>query len=119
MVYRSYLNDLHNAPKERAQLAQEILGLLSLLITLKDKVENADPASPWFCRLHSLGQPGGALDLYKQRLDELAILLAKVGSKSPGKDLFWSFDKKRIRDALTMIERLKSLINIALQEDNL
>ena len=119
MSYRSYLNDIRHAPKERAQLAQEILGLLSLLITLKEKVEDADPGSPWFSRLHSLGQPGGALDLYKQRLEELAVLLAKVGSKSLGKDLLWSFDKKWIRNALTMIERLKSLISIALQEDNL
>ena len=66
----SYLNDLHNAPKERTQLEQEILDLLNLLTTLRDKVEDADPASPWFCRLHSQGQPEGTLDQYKQRLDE-------------------------------------------------
>lgn len=118
--YLVNLDVLDNAPKkEQAQLMRESHGLLDHLAGFRSKVKRADPASPWFHQLRSLDQPGGALDQYKTRLDELAILLTpKVGSRSLGKHLFWSHDK-RIRDALTVMERLKSLISIALQEDNL
>lgn len=115
-----YLNDIKNAPKERTQLSQETLGLLGLLMSLRDKVETADPTSSWFDRVRSLSQSGGPLEQYKKSLDDLAKLLKpEAGLKHLGKKLVWPLDKKRIHDVLMMIERLKTLISIALQEDNL
>ncbi|KAL8827623.1 MAG: hypothetical protein Q9191_003073 [Dirinaria sp. TL-2023a] len=114
-----YLNDVKNAPKERTQLAQETLSLLGLLISLRDKVETADPTSPWFDRVRTLNQSGGTLQRYKTSLDGLARLVKpEAALKDVGKKLVWPFDKKKIHDALMMIERLKTLISIALQEDN-
>lgn len=115
-----YLNDVKNAPRERTQLAQEILTLLSLLMGLKDKVENADPTSSWFSQVRSLGQAGGTLEQYHTTLNALAKLLEPGGAlKNVGRKLIWPLDKKRISEALAVIGRLKSLIIIALQEDNL
>ena len=115
-----YLNDIRNAPKERTQLSQETLSLLSLLMNLRDKAETADPTSPWYERVYLIAQPEGPLYQYKTSLDDLARLLApSTGLRSVGKKLVWPLDKKKIHGALAMIERLKTLITIALQEDNL
>ena len=115
-----YLNDIKNAPKERTQLSQETLSLLSLLMSLRDKVETADPTSSWFSHVRSLDQPRGPLEQYRKSLESLMKILAtKTGLKNVRQRLIWPFDKKKIHDALTMVEQLKTLISIALQEDNL
>ena len=39
--------------------------------------------------------------------------------KSLGKRLIWTLDKKQMKETLEIIERLKPLIGVALQENNL
>ena len=115
-----YLNDIKNAPRARAQLSQEILSLLSLLMSLRDKVEIADPESPWFNRIRCIGLPEGPLEQCKTALDGLArILNPEMRLKNINKRLIWPLEKKRLSNSLSLIERLKTLISIALQEDNL
>ena len=115
-----YLNDIKNAPRARAQLSQEILSLLSLLMSLRDKVEIADPESPWFNRIRCIGLPEGPLEQCKTALDGLdRILNPEMRLKSINKRLIWPLEKKRLSNSLSLIERLKTLISIALQEDNL
>jgi len=75
-----YLNDVKNAPKERAQLALEAANLLPLLNTLRDQVENADPNDPWIESVLELGGPGGPLELFKRTMDQLK---RKLKTESP------------------------------------
>lgn len=78
-----YLNDVKNAPKERAQLSLEAANLLPLLNTLRDQVENADPNDPWIesvLELGGPGGPGGPLELFKRTMDQLK---RKLKTESP------------------------------------
>ncbi len=115
-----YLNDVKDAPKDRAKIAQEASNLLVLLTSLRYRLDDASPTDPWFARLLTLGGPGGPLEQYGNTMEELAVKLrAKSGIQSLGQRLIWTIDKKQIKDVLDRIERLKSLIGLALQEDNL
>lgn len=58
--------------------------------------------------------------MYKQSLEEIATLLnPNTGMRHVARTLVWTHDKKRAKDALNTLERLKTLISIGLQEDNL
>ena len=72
-----YLNDVRDAPKERAILEREALNLLVLFQDLRDHVENTDDdQDPWFAGVRSMGAPGGPLDRFKACMDPLAAKLA-------------------------------------------
>jgi len=55
----SYIKDVKNASKERAQVLQEAAALLGLLRTLKYKVEYADVTDPGLSTSAHLGDPVG------------------------------------------------------------
>lgn len=115
-----FLNDVKDAPKDRAKLVKEAANLLALLTSLQYRMEEANPKDAWYGRLLSLGGDGGPLDQYKQAMENLAERLEpKSGIKDLQKRLNWTFDKKHIKETLDEIERLKALISLALQEDNL
>ena len=74
----------------------------------------------WFSRLKSLGCQGGPLDDFKFTMEELADKLKPTrGMKKIEKALCWTIEKKEIDAVLLKIERLKSLIICALQNDHL
>lgn len=109
-----YFNDVKNAPKDRARLAREAVGLLGLLIDLRYRVEETTSTDPWFTGLRSLGGP---LMEFKRVMEDLADKLAPPTNLK--KVLRWTLDKKEIEAILWETERLKSLISLALQEDHL
>lgn len=115
-----YINDVINSSKERSQVIQEAAGLLGLLTSLQSKVETASPTDAWFCHVRMLGASGGPLEQFKNSLEDLADnLKSESGIKTFGRKLVWTLDKKQAKTFLDTIERLKILIGIALQEDNL
>jgi hypothetical protein len=66
-----YLNDVKDAPKDRAMLAREGSSLLVLFIDLRYKVEGADPTSVSLVSICSLGVEGGPLDQFEDTMEEL------------------------------------------------
>ena len=116
----SYLNDVKDAPKDRAKLARETAGLLSLLIDLRYQVEDTNSTDPWFTGLQSLGGEGRPLEEFKRAMEELAEKLIPTSAvKKFGRALRWTLDKKEINTILSKIERLKTLVGLALQKDHL
>ena len=114
-----YLNDVKDAPRERSTLGREALSLLVLLQDLRDRVENTkDDQDPWFAGVQSLGAPGGPLDQFKACMDPLATKLAP-SSKGLAKlrALIWRLDKNAVADIFSKIERVKSIVSLALQKD--
>jgi hypothetical protein len=115
-----YLNGVKDAPKERATLAREGSSLLALFIDLRYRVEEAKSTDTWFTGVRSLTGEGGPLGQFKDIMEELAKKLKpEAGIKKFGKALIWTLDKNEISNILSKIERLKTLVTLALQKDHL
>ncbi|MCJ1378973.1 hypothetical protein MMC17_002072 [Xylographa soralifera] len=113
----SYLNDVKEASKERAQVAVEASMVYSLLTSLKYRVEDANPNEAWYTAVRMLGEENGALDQYQTALKLLASKLDTRNGTKIGRALMWKFDKVEIVGILSKIERVKSLISVALTSD--
>ena len=89
-------------------------------MNLRDRVEHANEKDAWHVQICSLAGQGGPLDQYHSAMIALAKKLTPVsGVEKLEKRLLWTFDKKQIKATLDVIERLKSLISLALQGDHL
>jgi hypothetical protein len=115
-----YLNNVKDASNDRATLAREGSSLLTLFTDLRYRMEEADLTSSWFAGVRLLGIEGGPLDQFKDAMVELARKLKpETGIKKFGKALIWTLDKSEISNILSKIERLKTLVSLALQKDHL
>jgi hypothetical protein len=115
-----YLNDVKDAPKDRAALAREAASLLALFIDLRYRLEEAESMDLWFTSVRSLGVEGGPLDQFQEAMEELGRKLKPAaGVKKLGKALIWTLDKNEISKILSKIERLKTQVSLALQGDHL
>ena len=115
-----YFNDVKDAPKDRAKLAREASGLLALLTDLRYRVEDTTSTDLWFAGLRSLGGQRGPLMEFKCALEHIADKLAPASNAVNVMRVFrWTLEKKEIDAILSKIERLKTLIGLALQKDNL
>lgn len=117
-----YANDIKDAPRERADFARHASSLLSLVIDLRYQVDEAKSCSdPWFASLRGLDAEAGPLAQLTDQMGRLATKLKPhEGSlKAISRTLVWTLDKKEIEGVLGQIERVKSLITLALQNDHL
>ena len=116
----TYFNGVKNAPKERAKLTREVTGLLLLFTDLRCRVEEVTTSTDsWFTGLQSLGEEGGPLMEFKIAMEEIADKLTPAKAMNLGRLLRWTLDKKEIDALLSKIERLKTLVCLALQKDHL
>ena len=116
----SYLNDVKKAPKECQQCTIEASNLQNLLINLRYRLEQGQIGDPWFAAVRALNIENGPLDQYKQALEQLQ---SKVdvgnGVRKVKRQLVWKFSKAEVAEILARMERLKSLLSIALEMDHL
>ena len=116
----AYLNDVKDAPKDRAQCAIETSNLYNLLFNLRVRVEEGDPMKPWYTAVRALAVENGPLDQFKQALETLQTKMTDgCRLKRTGEALMWKFKKEEIASILDRMERLKTLVEIALQMDHL
>lgn len=115
-----YLNDVKDASKDRAKCAIEAANLNSLLTALRFRLEEGSPGTPWYTALQALAIENGPLDQFKQALEQLQRKMTG-GSKmrKAGDALIWEFKKEEIASILGRMERLKTLVQVALQIDHL
>jgi len=115
-----YARQTKDSPKERTRVLQEASGLLGLLVTLKSLVGNCDPQDPWMRATSRLATSNGPLEQYGSALEKL---IGKItpgdGLRKIGQALVWKFTREDISDLLSQIERVKSLIDIALGMDEM
>ena len=115
-----YLSDIRDTPLQLQQLRQEVSSTLPILIALQDQVYSTSPADPSSSSLRSLGVPNGSFDLLRAALHRIASKLAPVqGWRKVGKTFAWPFEKKEVRELLSTIERQKTILSLARQNDHI
>ena len=116
----TYLNDVKNAPKECRKCVVEISNSNTLLLKLDLWLSESNSEDPWYVEVHALAIKDGPLDQYKQALQHL---LTQVEPKNKVQKLAnvltWNFIKEEVAGVLARMERLKSLVSIALEMDHL
>jgi hypothetical protein len=115
-----YLNDVKDASKDRAKCAVQASNAYSLLFNLRFRLEEGSADAPWYTAVRALSVENGPLDQFKQALEALQTKITDGGRlKKAGEALVWKFKKEEVASILDQIERLKSLVEIALQMDHL
>ena len=115
-----YLNDIKDASKGRAKCAIEASNLYSLLFNLRFRLEEGNRTEAWYAAVRALGVENGPLDQFKQALEELESRMTG-GSKlrKASHALMWNFSKDEVYSILNRMERVKTLVQIALEMDHL
>src|SRR5579871_61087 len=111
-----YLTDVKNAPKECQRCTIEACNLQNLLISLRYRLEQEQIDQPWFTAVRTLGVENGPLDQYKQALEQLQskVMDFNNGGQKIRAQLSWKFSNAEVTVILGRMERLKTLVNIAL-----
>lgn len=112
----SFLNQVKDAPKERNKVKLEAAALYSLLTQLNCRVDEAGSHEAWYVSVKALNYEHGPLDLYKTSLKELQT---KMSNKKFGTAIQWPRIKNDITALLSTMERLNSLVTVALEMDHL
>jgi hypothetical protein len=116
----TYLNDVKDAPKECGKCLVEISNSNTLLLKLNLLLNESSSNKSWYDQVQALVVKDGPLEQYKLSLQHL---LAKVSPANKmrrlANTLIWTFVKEDVADILARMERLKSLVSIALEMDHL
>lgn len=114
----SYMNSVRNATLEQKQLAVEASSLLSLLTSLRYRVEDARSSDPWFNQVRLLGVERGPLDQFRECLEKMVEQTLRTNRKDQIRSvLTWKLAKPQVQNSLERLERLKTLVNCALTSD--
>lgn len=115
-----YLNDVKNATEECRRCTTEASNLQSLLINLLYHLNQGKAGDTWYTTVRALNVENGPLDQYKQALEELRSRVeTQSGIQKVKRRLLWKFSKEEVASILARMERLKSLVSIALEMDHL
>ena len=110
----SLIKSAKDASSDRQKILAEINATTALCQTLNDYVE-INGTESWAETIRTLNQTeNGPLAQFKQCLD---YLHKKLNTR--GATLKWPFNKQSVQEILLTIERQKSLMNVALANDNL
>ncbi len=112
-----YLKDVKEAPKEHDKLSKELSTLEIYLRTVNQLTQLADADNPWLATAQRLSGPFAQLDVLLKGLKK-KLKPASDGIGKMKQRLLWKFSKESIEDALKKIERIKSLVIVAVQHDH-
>ncbi|KAJ7586734.1 ankyrin repeat-containing domain protein, partial [Mycena floridula] len=110
-----YLKDIQSAPRDRLDLLEGLAGLQTLLESINGRMTATAEARHSLESVHQLATPNGPFQQLESALMRLQTKLR------PGRlqRLTWSLEKSDIRQSLWKIERAKTLLLLALQDDHL
>lgn len=115
-----YLNDVKDASKDCRKCTLEASNLYSLLVNLRFRLEEGSSNEPWYNAVRALGVDNGPLDQFKQALEQLQTkLTGGCKMKMVSNALVWKLNNADVTSILARMERLKTLVQIALQMDHL
>jgi len=115
-----YLNDVKDISKECRKCMVEVSNSNTLLLKLNLHLSESCSQEPWYAEVQALAVKGGPLDQYKLALEHL---LAKIEPTNKIRKLtnvlMWNSLKEDIASIFLKMERLKTLVSIALEMDHL
>jgi hypothetical protein len=115
----SYSKETKDAPKELKKVYEEARSLVILLHELKDLVAAQHSPDSWLRTTSGLAVRDGPLDQYRKALEILVPTSTGHGLRKVGQVLTWKFYKQEVVALLSQIERIKSLVQIALEMDHM
>jgi hypothetical protein len=114
----SYAKLVKDAPKERATILREASSLNGLLATLESIITEAEQTQ-WLRAMADLATPGGPLSQCKLALQALLKLTPSHGIHKAVQRITWKFSKEEVVELLSQMERVKTLVGIALEIDHM
>lgn len=115
-----YLNDVKDAPEECQQCVIEASNILNLLPSLSYHLEQRQAGDAWLTAVRALNIENGPFDQCKQALEQLRSKVENQdGVQKANRPLLWKFGKEEVTSILARMERLKSLVSMALEMDHL
>lgn len=115
--------NIKNASSEQELFKVELEHLIALLQTLRRRVEEAPQDSPWLAQV-TLCVRDGLFDQLQRRLKSLESKIRQDNASRPRfrarfrARLLWIIEKDDLQSALSSMERPKSIISLALQNDS-
>lgn len=118
----SYINDVQHANEDQKKLLDEAHATQGLLRVTQDflkKLASHATEGKWKATINKLNEPGGLFHQLSSELEKMAKKLTPHNNKfdKAKKAVFWHFIKGDIKKHFDRIERIKSLLSIALQND--
>ncbi|KAI0973656.1 ankyrin repeat-containing domain protein [Xylaria arbuscula] len=114
----NYIICATGATKARRSLREEILCCETVLLQLQDHADDSDGDTVWSDKIKNLEGPG--TPLYRLRI-ALEVLKARLGLKKGWNKVIsaikWPFDEKEVERLIAVIQREKSLLQLALTND--
>jgi hypothetical protein len=115
----SYVKETKDAPKDLVKAYGEAKNLVILLYELKDLVAGRYSHDPWLRTTSGLAVRDSPLHQYKKALEILLPKIAGHGLRKVGQVLTWKCSREEVVALLSQIERIKSLVQIALEIDHM
>ncbi|KAJ9412638.1 hypothetical protein QL093DRAFT_2548541 [Fusarium oxysporum] len=114
-----YVNAAAGATNLRKRLREEVRTCEYILQQLKDGADDSEEGKAWSCTIEALQGPKGPLGRLDVTLQTIqAKLLSKGGHKKVLETLKWPFTEREVEKILAAIEREKSLLWLALENDH-
>jgi hypothetical protein len=117
-----YIKEAKGISKHKKKLRVEVRSVEHLLKLLSDQAEEVqeEESTEWSATLKSVNGKDGPLSQIRQILEDLRSKLQPVqGLKKVGEVLLWPFEKKDVDEIVHRIERQKTWLNLALQNDHM
>ncbi|KAJ7576447.1 hypothetical protein C8J56DRAFT_1117359 [Mycena floridula] len=116
-----YIKAVKDGPSDRAELQRSLAGLPGLLASLNAQFDSSVPNDAWSTEMLKLAAADGPFDQLLKILQKVERKLDLVASRT-GKViqmLKWPLDKAQVTDLLQQVERVKSFIMLAIQNDHI
>jgi hypothetical protein len=111
----SYVSGATGATKERMRLRDEVLACELVLQQLKDEVHDTEEGKKWSETISALEASNAPLGRLWTALSVIRVKLEpKKGLKKALSTLKWPFDEKEVDKIISLVEREKTLLELAL-----
>ncbi|KAJ7592291.1 ankyrin repeat-containing domain protein [Mycena floridula] len=114
-----YVKDVKDGPSDRAELQRSLAPVPGLLASLRAQFESTAPGNSWSTETCKLAAKNGPFDQLSAVFKHIETKLQIPATRTAKiiQTLKWTLDKADIADLLLKVERVKTFIILAIQND--